>query len=418
VRAQSEAPAQAVEPGGAPPAMTAPRPADYVTREEYDRLRSELADVKQRVDAPSERSGAAAADKGSSGSIFGDDRFLVTGYASAGYINSRSESTFTAGINPIFLFRVNDRIFVEAELELGLATDDGVSETEANLEYANINFILNDYMTVRAGKFLTPFGQFPERLHPTWINKLPDHPLPYDEEAGLVPFSSLGVEVRGAVPVAKLGMSGNDAKLVYAAYVANGPSLIDDNGEEAGNLDFDNFTDNNDSKSIGGRLGILPIPELEIGGSFQWGQVGDDADALLLGLDAAYQKELRPIGGTLDARVEWVWSRVDTVTFDPTGAGGFGPLRYKNNRNGGYAQLAYRPTLSHDRLVRNLEFIGRYDTIHVPADAPGAETDTRFTFGVDYWLTPNVVLKAAYQLDSPEHGPHDNALLLQAAVGF
>jgi hypothetical protein len=69
-------------------------------------------------------------------------------------------------------------------------------------------------------------------------------------------------------------------------------------------------------------------------------------------------------------------------------------------------------------VVRNLEFVGRYDTLHAPADAPGAETDTRFTFGVDYWLTPNVVLKAAYQLDDPEHGPHDNALLLQAAVGF
>ena len=54
---------------------------------------------------------------------------------------------------------------------------------------------------------------------------------------------------------------------------------------------------------------------------------------------------------------------------------------------------------------------------NVASTSPGG-TASRFTFGVDYWLTPNVVLKAAYQLDSPEHGPHDNALLLQAAVGF
>ena len=395
--------AQSDQPGSAPPTTR-----DYVTRDEYDRLRSELNDIRRRVD---HREGAGG------GGFFGDDRFLVTGYATAGYVNRRSESTFTAGINPIFVFRITDRIFVESEVGLELATEDGVSSTDTNLEYADINFIINDYMTVRAGKFLTPFGQFPGRLHPTWINKLPDHPLPYEEETGLVPFTSLGVEVRGAVPVGRLGM-GSDAKIVYAAYVANGPSLIEDSADNAGNLDFDNFADNNDSKAVGGRLGFLPVPELEVGGSIEWGKVSGDADALLLGVDAAYQKEIEPLGGTIDARVEWVWSRVDTVTFDPTGAAGFGPLRYTNDRNGGYAQLAYRPTLCHDRIVRDLEFVTRYDTIHVPAAAPGAATDTRLTFGVDYWLTPGVVLKAAYQFDSPEHGPHDNGLMLQAAVGF
>jgi len=396
------------EPGGPPPAagaMTQPT-TGAVTREEYDRLRSELNDVKQRVD---ERRGG--------GSIFDDDRFLVTGYASAGYVNRRSVSTFTAGINPIFVFRINDRIFVESEVGLELATEDGVSSTETNLEYADINFIVNDYMTVTAGKFLTPFGQFPERLHPAWINKLSDFPLPYNEETGLVPFSSLGVQVRGAVPVGRLG-PWSDGKVVYAAYVANGPSLIEDSADEAGNLNFENFTDNNDSKAVGGRLGFLPVPELEIGGSIQWGKVSGDADALLLGVDAAYQKEIQPISGTIEARVEWIWSSVDTVTFDETGAAGFGPLRYKNDRNGGYAQLAYRPTLCDNRMLRNLELVTRYDTIHVPAAAPGAATDTRLTFGVDYWLAPNVLLKAAYQIDSPEHGPHDNGVMLQAAVGF
>ena len=399
--------AQADQPGSAPPTT-----GDYVTRDEYDRLRSELNDVRRRVD---ERHTDAVAAGGTGGGLFGDERFLVTGYATAGYVNRRSESTFTAGINPIFVFRITDRIFVESEVGLGLASEDGVGSTEVDLEYADLNFIVNDYMTVTVGKFLTPFGQFPERLHPSWINKLPDFPVVYNEETGLVPFSSLGAEVRGAVP---LHPGGWDSKLVYALYVANGPSLFEDSPDEAGNLNFDNFTDNNDSKAVGGRLGFLPMPELEIGGSLQWGKVAGDADALLVGVDAAYLKEIDPLMGTIDARVEWVWSRVDTVTFDESGAGGFGPLRFRNSRNGGYAQLAYRPTRCQDRILRNLEFVTRYDTIHVPAEAPGAATDTRLTFGVDYWLTPNVVIKAAYQFDSPEHGPHDNGLLLQAAVGF
>ena len=403
--------AQPAESGDAKVVVTEQRSSDYVTRDEYERLRSELNDVKRRVDAP------RSDTRDASGSFFGDDRFLVTGYASAGYVNRRSESTFMAGINPIFVFRINDRIFVESEVGLELESEDAVGETMVELEYANINFIVNDYLTVTAGKFLTPFGQFPERLHPTWINKLPDHPLPYEEEGGLVPFSSLGVQVRGAVPVARLGMGG-DAKVVYAAYVANGSSLVEDDEEEAGNLNFDNFTDNNDSKAVGGRLGILPLPELELGASIQWGRVASGVDALLVGVDAAYQKEIDSLMGTIDARVEWVWSSVDTVTFDPDGSGGFGPLRYNNDRNGGYAQLAYRPTRANDRIVRNIELVGRYDTIHAPAAAPGAATDTRLTLGVDYWVTPNVVLKAAYQIDSPERGPHDNGVMLQAAVGF
>ena len=401
----------------AAPGQMSTVPSDAVTRDEYNRLRAEMDAMKSRIDQGNAGPDAGGGGGGGLGGLLGDDRFLVTGYASAGYVNRRSESTFSAGFNPVFVFRINDRIFVEAELELELESEDGESSTESNLEYANINFIVNDYLTVRAGKFLTPFGQFPERLHPSWINKLPDFPLAYDEEAGLVPFSSLGVEVRGAVPVDKFGMGGG-GKIVYAAYVANGPALIADSADEAGNLDFDNFSDNNDAKSVGGRLGFLPVAELEIGGSFQWGDVGEGADALLLGLDASYLKVIDAIGGTIDARVEWVWSRVDTVTFDESGAGGFGPLRYKNNRNGGYAQLAYRPTRADDRILRNLEGVVRFDSIHVPSAAPGAVSDTRLTLGVDYWLTPNVVLKAAYQFDSPEQGPHDNALLLQAAVGF
>ena len=50
---------------------------------------------------------------------------------------------------------------------------DDAGETETNLEYLTIDWFINDYMALIAGKFLSPIGQFRQNLHPSWINKLP-----------------------------------------------------------------------------------------------------------------------------------------------------------------------------------------------------------------------------------------------------
>jgi hypothetical protein len=140
--------------------------------------------------------------------------------------------------------------------------------------------------------------------------------------------------------------------------------------------------------------------------------------ALLQGVDVSYVRQIDPLYGTLDIRAEWVWSDVDRATFDPDGAGGFGPLTIDNKRNGGYVQIAYRPTKSDNKLLRDLEFITRYDLINVPGNLPDGTSEKRLTIGIDYWVSPSAVIKAAYQFDDKEHGPSQNAFLFQMAVGF
>ena len=78
---------------------------------------------------------------------------------------------------------------------------------------------------------------------------------------------------------------------------------------------------------------------------------------------------------------------------------GFGPLNFSNYRDGGYAELAYRPTLSSNKVMRDLEFIFRYDLVRTPTQSPGGEHEQSYEFGVDYWLTPSWVLKVAYAVD-------------------
>lgn len=442
-------------------AQDAPAPApagNYVSREEYDKLKAELDELKAQMaelvkaknatapqaqpSAPAEEppepkdvnaNGTATAPSDEIADLRdqlakvkelaestrpGTTKFLLTGYAFGGFEKRTGEaSTFTAGFSPILLWQLNDKLFFEGELELGQSD----SETEVNLEYAHLTYLLNDYISLGVGKFLTPFDQFPDRLHAAWINKLPDFPLAFNEDEGLVAFSQLGAEVRGVIPI-------GPTKLLYAAYVSNGPRLKTEDEDGVGSLEFDNFTDIDNNKAVGGRIGFLPVPGLEVGYSIQAARVkvmdasASHANVLLQGVDGSYIHDFDWLKGGIDVRAEWIWSRVSNLTYDPNGELGFGPVNYNNRRNGGYAQLAYRPYKIKTSIIPKLEAVVRYDLINQPNDAPGAFDERRWTLGLNYWLGQSTVIKAAYEFgrrrSAGESSGDDDAFLLQAAMGF
>jgi phosphate-selective porin len=417
--------------------MASAQPADdrYVTREEYERLvkrldsvTTELATVKaqslQQNTAPAKPTEEERNDidvivnevRDSVSSIVpGDNRFVIAGYAFAGYDDhSHSQGTFNAGFNPIFLWKLTDRLSFESEVEIEVNSDDG-DQTEVNLEYADFTYVFNDLLTIGAGKFKVPMGIFNQRLESAWINKLPDRPLPYSDEVGIAQESSIGAFLEGG---AALGSQ----KINYEVWVGNGPGLNTDDPETAGQLNFDNFSDNNDNKAVGGRIGWLPIPYLELGYSIAYGLVNphhfESVSNLTQAVDLSYVRTHDEIKGQIDFRIEWVLSQTDKATFDPTGELGFGPTRFNNDRNAGYVQLAYRPSQLDNKLLKNMEFVGRYDRLNVSENAPGGGWDQRFTIGLDYYVTPSFVVKTAYEFDDREHGDRDNAFMIQAAVGL
>ncbi|WP_198246278.1 hypothetical protein [methane-oxidizing endosymbiont of Gigantopelta aegis] len=119
---------------------------------------------------------------------------MLTGYGFAGYNDSqRTNSSFNAGFNPIFLWRLREDLLFEAEIEFEF--EDNV--TEVSLEFAQLSYLLNDYLTIGVGKFLNPSNFFMERLHPAWINKLPDRPITMIETNPLQANSQLGIQIRG-----------------------------------------------------------------------------------------------------------------------------------------------------------------------------------------------------------------------------
>jgi hypothetical protein len=347
----------------------------------------------------------------------GFDQFLIAGDAQFGFNSFRhNNSSFSAAISPLFLWKPADKLLIETAFDVGISTDRGTqsSSTSFDLTIANASYELDDYMVIGGGLFVVPFGVYHNHFDPPWINKLPDDPLAFSD-GGVAPSSEVGIFARGAVPAGTM-------KLTYDVYLTNGPTLITNSPDSAGSLNFHDFTDLNGNKAVGGRIGIIPIPEMEAGYSFQASEPNPDgfhrAHALLQAVDLNYRPQINALRGVIDLRAEYAWSNLSSETFDPTGALKFGPIRFKNHRSGGYVQVAYRPTMIENKIIRRLELVGRYDFLTTPIHSPGGEHENRFTIGLDYWLAPNAVFKIAYEFDQKRVGQRQDGLIAQFGIGL
>ena len=399
--------------------------ADAVSKEEYQKLQKEheqlkkemkeLLEWKNQVQTKGAAAGTATAlsgeEKAAPGGVsLGSTKLLVTGYGAAGFTERRhGDDGFTAQFNPIFLWKLSDRLFFEGEIELELEE----SATATKLELASLYYVATDHLTLGAGKFLNPMNSFVERFHMAWVNRLPDKPLAvYD---GLLPETYVGAQARGGVPL-------GSTKLNYSLFIGNAPQLkrSGEDLSEAGTFEFDNFDNAGSHYAFGGRLGFLPIPELEFGYGIHYSRVDDGVDAWLQSVDVNYVRDSEALRGMVRVNAQWVWSQVGRVTYDEGDFGGTpgNTFTFSNRRNGGYAQIAYRPTKVASTIVQKLEPVFRYDLLEQKKTPVGYD-ESRYTIGLNYWLGPSTVLKTAYQFDDRSHGSQNqNAILIQAAMGF
>jgi hypothetical protein len=115
---------------------------------------------------------------------------------------------------------------------------------EQEIDYLQVDYIANRYVTVTAGRFLAPFGIYNERLYPIWIRSLQPTPLIFPLGTG----SSNGAMLRGGFSVSPR------VNLNYAAYFSTLSTV-------------NKFASD---RTLGGRVGFfLPGPRIEGGASFQ-----------------------------------------------------------------------------------------------------------------------------------------------------
>lgn len=225
--------------------------------------------------------------------------FHLAGYMDATYKDpEEGPSSFSTIFNPIFLYKAGDRFLYEGELAFHF---DG-KDTGIDLEYSQLDYMFSDNATLIAGKFLLPFGIFGERLHPTWINKMPVGPPIYaghhGTAIGLIPvMRDYGLQLRG-------GFSTGGLRWTYAAYVAHGPQPVSEDDSTSGvsthsvasargpghgttstsggtssgghsepsttaPVDWGPWSsDDNNNKAVGFRIGVLPFDGLELGYSY------------------------------------------------------------------------------------------------------------------------------------------------------
>ncbi len=373
---------------GLAPSIAAQEPEpqeEYVTLEEFDEAMEEMEAMKDLL----------------SQAQSGSRNFLLSGFLTANYFDTADgPSAFGAGFNPVILWKVSDKLMVESELEMG-AGGGGHGGSTIELGYAQVSYVANKWMTIGAGKFLSPFGQFNERFHPSWINRLPTAPF-FASHEGIVPSSLIGAQIRGG------GWAGS-GQWRYALFVSNGPVGHEEEAEgvasEEGETEFLDFSGSSvqmQNKAVGGRVAYLPMPWMEIGVSGMSASVpGDEiADMTLLGVDLTATKVLD--SGTLRVDGEFVQATLEHES--------------KDEWEGGYGQVAYRPNLG-ESIISNFEGVIRYDWLGFPDGIPSEDEPKRWTAGLNYWLNATTTVKfAVEQLDL--HDENDISFLLQLAIGL
>jgi hypothetical protein len=402
-----------------------------VSRQEFDQLKKENTEMQQELTDIKKQQADQATNADQDSSDFdkqlnalqaqvekdhpGLEGLVIAGDANFGFQTQRgTDSTFFADVSPLILWQpVDSRILIESAFDLGIGGADINSETSTlSVDLADISYEVCDNFMIGAGLFAVPFGQYHNHFDPPWIDKFPDDPLAFD---AIAPISEVGAFAKGAIP------SGT-TKWTYDLYFANGPNLITSDPNAAGQLNFNDYTDLNNNKAVGGRLGFLPFPDMEMGYSLQYSLPNPDGFpnvyAFLQAADFHWKPLVKAVSGTFDLSAEWIWSTVSPVTYDPTGSLGFGPANFNNFRQGGYVSLGYRPTEIENKILQKFEFLGRYDSLQSALDSPGGQHESRWTLGIDYWLTSYCVVKAAYEIDQRKVGENQNSFIMQVGIGL
>lgn len=362
--------------------------------------------------------------------------FMLRGFTQFGFDASDENINFNmTSFNPVLLWRQGDRFLFEAELEMEYMAN----QFEINLGYANASYIVTKGLVIRAGKFLIPFGTFGEKYHPSWVNKFASQPLGIGHD-GIAPAGDIGIEIRGGF---QLGSS----KLNYSLYAVNGPRIKDgtEEPEEAGMLLFKNETENNNNKAIGTRIGILPLSNssLELGFSAYYAAPGsshspfegdplnedlnyENVTALLTAVDLSYVKIISPLLGIIDIKGQYSLSDISkSVFYNPEDTSRY---TFTNQSSAYYVQLAYRPALVENQILKNFEIAGRYSAYNTPAGSLWEDKKSQITVGLNYWLSWRTVIKANYQINESAMagmtgmhgmaGVAGNIFQMHLAVGF
>jgi hypothetical protein len=339
----------------------------------------------------------------------GQNKFAIFGNAEMTFSSDKNNAQFgEVNFKPIFLWKISDNLFVEAEPEF----ETGEGTLNIGLEYANMCFVVNKYLILHAGRFLPKFGAYRGRMGEGFINRFPTDPVGFGD-GGIGAMNEVGIGAQG-------GFGAGDAKINYELYLSNGPILLTDT-VNAGQFEYEGYVGNNKAKAVGGRIGFLPFSNssLEVGYSFQVkSKTGDAGSAyenvglFMQAIDFNYYGHLTSIQSDVRLIGEWKHQKVDKVVYHDVNND---PYTFENSPSTYYITGSIRPVHVHNLFIHNLELAARYSQFKTPEGAPWGVGDThQFAISLDYWLKWNSLVKLTYQSKKDE----PNAFYGQVVFGF
>jgi hypothetical protein len=238
----------------------------------------------------------------------------------------------------------------------------------ATLQFLQLDYVATPRLTIVAGKFITPFGTYNERMSPIWVPNFQDAPLSFGIGTRSSGTSNGGM-VRG------VALSGPKAQLNYTGYVSGSSSVHEFAAARTAGMQA---------------AGYFPDARLEVGMSYQrflqqvhtnsWGM-----HVWWMPANTGYELRSEYSHG---ARSEGYW--IENA--------------YRLSRFGGRNSFVgrFEPLFRFQEAIRNLP--------NLPGESDGLPgvTTKQADFGLDYHLPQELRLNTSYSRTFPATGVDKN----------
>jgi hypothetical protein len=371
---------------------------------------------------------------------------VLESYGGQGTTNGFDQQRFV----PFIYADITEHVKFASELEIEHGIRGSTGNNEVSLEFAHIDYLVNEPVNIRAGIVLIPIGKF-NLLHDSPLNDLTDRPL---VSQFIIPstMSETGGGFYGTF------YPGRTSKLDYELYVTTGPCGYNANGsprvnEGSGTKDSrqrkcasSDGLDINNGKAVSGRVAFSPMLGVEVAGSSYYGNQSTTSynPLSIHAIDWTLQKGPFEIIG----EAAWAYARGNSraipgttapVIVAPgtllTGINTLNPLGLPPQRlfgfyiQGNYHFMpAFLTKLSPKRFGEGSTFTAviRWDDVNMNLDNTGQSSGRlqQISFGLNYRPVEDTVFKISYQyLPQSFNGNtgqpiHDQALVISAATYF
>ena len=290
-----------------------------------------------------------------------------------------------------FGYRFNENFLFNSEIEFEHAsTGEG---GEVSVEFAHLDYIATEGVTLRGGMVLLPMGLVNEIHEPTAFLGA-RRPV---TETVIIPSTW---RENG------FGIVGRRGMFDYRAYLINGFNAagFSSSGLRDGRQDGARARLKN--PSFAGRVDVTPTAGLLVGGSLYAGNSG------VFDIAVPTELEVRTVIGELHGDLQYralalralfAQATLDDVAQLNQALALEGPSTVGERLRGGYLQAGYNLLAGHTGRKDSLTPYVRFESVNTHSEVPAgfaknpARDQTIWTFGVEYKPILNIVIKADYQ---------------------